>query len=151
MDRRFWNWNRDDPRLRDHPLKVTLDGTSGWQFDFEVYRCPANGPLMWGQSFEEGGIHAGPDSGFRALNFTDILGPKTIYLVGYDYRGGDNGKQDWWHEPHKVVQKNHVYKRYRTAMEKAHASGRQRANIINLSPDSALEVWPRTHWSDIDW
>lgn len=147
-DKRFWKWNENDPRLTEHPNVVTLDGKSGWQANFEVTRVPVKGMPWWGHSFEDGGVGAGPDSGYRALNFTDILGPETIYLIGYDYQGGDDGKQEWWHEPHICRQGNHVYTRYMKAMDIGRKLGRIRAKVINLNPNSAYEGFERVHWSE---
>lgn len=54
----------------------------------------------WGSSLE-GGLGCGGNSGFTAVNLADVLGARTIYLLGFDMRGegeGLLGLQAWWHD-----------------------------------------------------
>lgn len=142
MDRRWWQWYKDDPQLVAHPLKVVPSSNPQWRWGFDVYWLKTKSMFYWGQDIAVG-VGSGPDTGFCALNLADVLGASPIYMLGYDMKGGADGKQDWWHDGYKRRQKNHVYSRYAKMYATAAACHRIRGEIINLSPDSALECFPK--------
>ena len=95
----------------------------------------------WGASLRTG-LGCGGNSGFTAVNLADVLGARTIYLLGFDMRGGADGRQANWHDGYPGPQQRAgVYDKMRAAFNRVKPS--IRANVVNLNPNSALSCFPR--------
>jgi hypothetical protein len=78
------------------------------------------------------------NSGFGAVALAIALGCSEIYLLGFDMRGGGNGKQVWWHDGYPSVQNSSVYVDMIEQFEQHAEAMKSRARIINCNPDSTL-------------
>lgn len=95
----------------------------------------------WGTSLSTG-LGCGGNSGFAAVNLADVLGAKTIYLLGFDMRphpvtGRTCNYHDGYDQP---PQDGVVYHRMRLAFDDVRTD--IRARVVNLNCQSALRVFP---------
>jgi hypothetical protein len=88
------------------------------------------------------------NTGSSAINLALILGAKRICLVGFDMKFSTEGFSNW--HPNFVdtpVQAN--YDRYLKAMGETVSQIEEKwpgVEIINLNPDSALNLFPKMSW-----
>jgi hypothetical protein len=148
MDDRFLKWIKMGKyganareRLANYPgYKIWTSNTKKNNSDGIQYfnRPPQD---VWSGNLRDG-IGSGCNSGFGALNLAVLLGASPIYLLGYDMKGGDDGKQSWFHDGHPSVQDNKVYKRFLDQfsgnLQNIKSSN---ARIVNLNPSSNLKCF----------
>lgn len=95
-----------------------------------------------------GGFGATNNSGYAALMLAWALGAREIRLLGFDMQGRD-GKQEWNHDGYPLVQAENVYQTFveyfRRAAPALAAAG---VTVINHSPDSALDCFPKATLED---
>lgn len=91
------------------------------------------------------GIYPGTNSGVGALLFAVGLGCKRIGLLGYDFRV--QGNRTHWHDGYtyqtadSLAQKLEGFRR--CVDEWAGGLAENKIQVVNLSPDSALQNYPR--------
>lgn len=93
------------------------------------------------------GIMAGSNCGIAAINLADCLGARSIYLIGFDMKG-ENGQSANWHDRYKRKSNERIYDRY--IKDFGGIAGRVRALVVNLTPDSRLECFPRGDLSQLE-
>lgn len=107
----------------------------------------------WPVTYEVGGLRAVSNSGAAAVNFLDVCGAETVYLLGFDCNRGirEDGKCDWHHDGYKKAgfgrQPDQVYDRFIDNFRnvvKLHV----RARVVNCNPDSAVDCFEFGHWRD---
>lgn len=88
------------------------------------------------------GLYRGNNAGTAGISLADVLSAETIYLLGYDMRA-EAGKPPNWHTlyPHEWRASVGVLASYRADV--ARIKGYVRAKVVNLTPDSALDVFPK--------
>ena len=137
-DERWFNWHKGRPEFKAFTgLRVTLDnealpahslhnmGTDGLQL------CPS-------------GLATGRNGGIQAINLAFHFGVGTILLLGFDMRPGH------WHGGHPAPTREQVYQESMLPKFPAVAQALERAGVtvINCTPGSALDVWPRMRLAD---
>lgn len=146
MDARFYGWlmagefgSEVTRKYRKSAAwKIWMD-THGYLFGPEVQTIPC--PLQAANLSVETGIARGTNSGLLALKVALALGASPIYLMGFDMHH-EGGRQKWWHDGYKIVQKDEVYSCFLQEMEAfSHISERNGARIINVNPDSAVQCF----------
>ena len=90
------------------------------------------------------GLGYASNSGFVALNLALVLGCNEVYLLGFDMKGGSDGYQAHFHNGYPERQRRTVYKKFMLAFDKVAAMAQEKARIVNLNPDSALECFPKS-------
>lgn len=93
------------------------------------------------------GIMAGSNCGIAAINLADCLGARSIYLIGFDMKG-ENGQSANWHDRYKRKSNERIYDRY--IKDFGTVASRVRALVVNLTPDSRLECFPRGELSQLE-
>lgn len=99
----------------------------------------------WGRSLAEG-VGAGGNSGFAALNLADVLGAETVYLLGFDMRGGEDGRVTHFHDgyPGEKPASSDVFARWIKGFEWASSQVRAKVVVLEVSKgDSALECFEK--------
>lgn len=95
----------------------------------------------WPRKLSEG-IYRGNNAGTAGLCLADVLGADPIYLLGFDMRA-EAGKPVNWHEmyPDEWRASDRVLRTYREDI--ALVKGYLRGRVVNLTPGSALEEFPK--------
>lgn len=95
----------------------------------------------WPKAMSEG-LYRGNNAGTAGICLADVLGAETIYLLGYDM-SVEAGKPANWHSlyPEEWQAKQSTIKAYREDIERI--KGSVRARVINVTPGSALNVFPK--------
>jgi hypothetical protein len=99
-------------------------------------------PVLWGESLDEG-IAAAGNSGLMALNIADVLGADPIFLLGFDLNDPPEGRLSHWHHlyPDAWIPSGQWCQK---ALEEFRRQGALcRARVYNLSPASAIDVFPK--------
>ena len=89
------------------------------------------------------GLGYASNSGFVALNLALVLGCNEVYLLGFDMKGGSDGYQAHFHNGYPERQRRTVYKKFMLVFDKVAGMAQEKARIVNLNPDSALECFPK--------
>ncbi len=161
MDHQWWGWTEIGRFGKDiahryrtmKGYKVMLNSMmeNAWvRYPRDIYTVdPWHGNASVTLSNNDGVGLGGPqgtgpqnNSGFAAVNLALNLGATKIYLLGFDMKGDGQGRQVWWHDGYPSLQSERVYAEFRKAFTDAAPLMLQRADIINLTPDSALECFP---------
>jgi len=87
-----------------------------------------------------GKIHLGGNSGYQAINLAVHLGAKTIILLGYDMKLGNDKKLHWFgnhgnglrNMPHKLNEWIPKHDELKKDLDK------HKIDVVNCTPDSAL-------------
>lgn len=118
---------------------------------------PDHLPWVWKMERREEGLHHdalgfGGNTGCGAINLALILGARRVFLLGFDCKLGD-AKQMNWHE-HRCEPANPDPSLFNKFVE-----GFQRikdqlfkfpdCEVINLGPNSALDVFPRASLNEV--
>jgi hypothetical protein len=102
----------------------------------------------WSASLERG-VLACNNCGLAALNFADILGARTIYLLGFDM-APVNGRTAHWHEGIYPADWGSDGRAYVNMLRQF---GRWaefvRAKVVNLNPESALECFEKADRDEV--
>lgn len=115
-----------------------------------VFWLPRKREGLW-----EDGLGFGGSSGSSVINLALLLGAKRVFLLGYDNRNetDDSGTRSHWHSHYsgKITQQSSL-DRFNQGMKTIAAhlkEGRFRGSqVINLCPDSAIECFPKAHYSE---
>lgn len=97
----------------------------------------------------------GRNSGSGAINLALLLGARRVFLLGFDCKQSDNKQHNNWHDNYKKYHRatfvppfhNFIY-----GMLMVSKTLNQKfpgCEVINLGPDSALDVFPKKHVDDI--
>jgi hypothetical protein len=93
-------------------------------------------------------IHWNHNSGAAAINFAILAGAKRIMLLGFDMNS-QTGKTHW----HSVYKNNTPRNTFTRALKKfpeiAIGAKKAKVEILNVSPDSAIECFPKVSLKDV--
>ena len=95
-----------------------------------------------GFCFDGEAIHYGGNSGFQAINLALKFGAKRVALIGYDMHK-PNGKAHFFGEHPPACRKNSDYRHFIGAFEAAARMLPPDIEIVNCTPGSALQCFPR--------
>lgn len=143
MDNRFYQLSHKDPgRLALwHSFagaKVFLN-IMGRKYD-DTYSVRTIGRIGLSNSIKTG-IYHGNNSGVGAINLAYALRADPIYLLGFDCKF--RGKQSHFHGGYGVSQHEGTTRSFVRDFERLNRFlVRTRARVFNLSPDSALKIFP---------
>jgi len=155
MDTRLWSWVEKgkfgevlQKRFVEYPgLKVWLD-TAHAPFPEDILTVKCIGYHQLSRDLA-GGLGSGGNSGYGALNLALCLGADPIYLLGFDMKG-EKGKQAWFHSGYPIVQKENVYRKFRSTFEQYADEINKWAKVINLSSNSDLRCFPFGKIEDVE-
>lgn len=103
----------------------------------------------FGLSSDSQMLVTGRNSGFQALNLAVLAGSKQIILLGFDAKNDAQGKSHWFGE-HPESTQTSVYKYYQQAMSAVENDLVEiGVDVINCSPDSAIDTWPKMALEDV--
>lgn len=103
----------------------------------EIVLSGANGLDM-----RSGFLKHGSNSVYAAINLMVQIGFKKIYLLGVDMKW--QGQKTHWHTGHKRQDPEAVYTKMITAFKTMVKPLKElKVEVINLNPDSSLEVFPK--------
>lgn len=163
MDLRFLNWINKDrygsqvtKQFRESKAYKVWLATKIISLSQEIFVIPVKGSYQKG--FTEfthsmtGGLGHGNNSGYAALNLAAVLGASPIYLLGFDmkHEGFGMERKTHWHNGHPSFQEASTVAKfipYFTMM--ARRASERGIKVINLSPDSALECFPKKRWQEV--
>jgi len=100
----------------------------------------------------KGNLRHGHNSTYAAVNLAVQLGFKKIYLLGVDMKWGTKSDKSTshWHDGHRRLDPESVYKKmmecFKTMVEPLK---KEKVEVINLNPQSNLEVFPKVSPSEI--
>lgn len=106
---------------------------------------PANARYRLSPSMRDGifsGLDGACNSGLGALNLAICLGADPIYLLGFDMKGGPDGRQKWHHEDYPEVQSAEVYSMFIEGFKSISEEANKKSKIINLNSQSNLQCFP---------
>lgn len=94
----------------------------------------------WPSRLDEG-IYRGNNAGTAGICLADVLRADPIYLLGFDLRA-DAGRPTNWHQlyPAEWRATDRNMRDYREDIRRV--AGFVRGHVVNLTPDSALDVFP---------
>jgi hypothetical protein len=103
-----------------------------------------------GLSFKPHKLHIGGNSGYQAINLAVLKGAARILLLGYDMKEGPNGEKHW-HSDHVGMANgpgdfSGWLKHFRTLPPDLARAG---CEVLNCTPDSALDCFPRARLEDV--
>ena len=134
-DVRWWGWHRGAPAFPG--LKYATSKHVRWP---GVTILRNTGPT--GLERDPTGLRHGFNTGYRAINLAVHFGASRILLLGYDMRQGPGGMEHW-HGDHPVPSRS-VYptfvRYFRTLVGPLRELG---VSVINCTPGSALDCFPR--------
>ena len=162
MDTRFIKWIKngilgDAARAKWKDMRATLVFANTARNSTEFPHLPDRSvvlPVKAGGEFTTtlaDGVGHGLNSGFGAVNLAICMGANPIFLLGFDMKGGEDGKQAWFHNGYPDQQSGDVYNRFANAFEKAVAGASGLPKIVNLCADSGLTCFERSEpepWLD---
>lgn len=162
MDSRYFTWNqmgKANGKSEYHPevperfwkmkCMKTWVQISKRAFPEGIYTLLNAGPIGLTKLMSDG-VATGENSGFAALNLALNLGASPIYLLGYDMKGNDAGKQAHFHSGYPSIMGAHVYSRtFIPYFEKAACEIKSRGcQVINLSATSALDCFEKQEFPE---
>jgi hypothetical protein len=153
-DTRFYKMFQEEIDNHSALYKVTgLTKTQSLQYPDDVYKYRFTG--HGGYDEREECLKDGNNSGYASLHLAMKLGARKIILLGYDFK--KDGEQTHWHEGHTDERGKSIAVGPRTYEDKMlpyFISLQQKAievgtEIINASPNSKLELWPKKELEDV--
>ena len=100
-----------------------------------------------GLSAEPGTIRWNFNTGAAAINFAVLAGAQRILLLGFDMNGG---QKTHWHNVYKEPTHRFDFQRFLKFYPAiAREAKRMKVEILNVSPNSALDVFPRVSLKEV--
>jgi len=143
-DAKWWNWHNPEFAGRKVGLKwnaITGSYHANWAEDIhpDVWALASTGT----EGLEDcpNGLKTGANSGYQAINLAVHLGAKRILLLGFDMQAVD-GKNHWFGEHPDGVSPpyDNMLLHFPSIVEPLKKRG---VEVINCSPDSILDVFPK--------
>lgn len=100
-----------------------------------------------GFCFEPGMIHYGSNSGFQAVNLAMAMGATRVILVGFNM-GTVSGKRHFFGDHPAGLRNAGSYNNFLKAFDKAAKLLPPHITILNATPDSALNCFPKVDLND---
>ena len=142
-DEKWWNYHRanlqqfKNPIITNHPNLKDVSGVT-W--------CPRSK-----DGFHRHSIGWNGNTGAAAINLALLLGAQRILLLGYDMELDPDGGSNWYPTTYTPATAEH-YQLYSQSLEKHVCDIEQKwpnVSILNLNPQSKLEVFEKCYWNDI--
>lgn len=156
-DTKWYRWHEDKPAFRQHTgTKVRLEPYAGEQPLPEPVKVLRNDTQAehsgetGGLCLEPDGLRTGRNSGYQCINLAFHLGATRIVLLGYDMKPGEGGQVHWFGNHPKptkaTVFKDAMLEHFPTLVDPLADAG---VEIINCTPGSAIECFPKRDLSDL--
>jgi hypothetical protein len=144
-DSKWFKWHREKPEwIAFKGEKCTIHSSAFQVDDPNIHVLKNSGHE--GLSSDPAGIMTGSHSGYQLVNIATLTGASRVLLLGYDCKRV-NGKKHFFgdHPDGTEPPYDSIKKRY-NKMEQA-AKG-LRIEILNATPGSALEAFPKVELAD---
>lgn len=143
-DARWYRWHAAEVQAFAG-MRVTLENLE-LQRELDV-RCLRDYGVN-GFAPKPDGVTNGRNGGFQALHLAAWLGAARVQLLGYDMRAADDGAMHW-HAQHPVATPPTLFAYWLACFESLAPALEQRGvEVINCTPGSALDVFPRMSIED---
>lgn len=127
-----------------------LNSYTGKLVSYHPWTVASRHPQIYGLSKSNSTIKPGhigwfQNSGASAIHLACMLGAKRIYLLGFDMQLGPKGQNNY-HTDSVFPAREEVYAKFKAGFERLAERLPDHypdAEIYNLNPDSALEVFPK--------
>lgn len=141
-DYRFWEWHRKELVRHQGHIYTGQKRIVDRRVQFVKWTG------IKGLETQHNKIRHGNNSGYAAINLAVHLGAEEIVLLGYDMKLC--GERTHWHEGHPVKLRPRVFdnmlRYFETLVEPLETLG---INIINASPDSAIECFKKATLEEV--
>ena len=132
--------------------KIFMSETAAWQPEAEsicnkenTYKFEKNrGQISF--DIQNDGLFHPTNSGMMAMNLALIMGAKTIYLLGFDFKY--RGPQMHFY-PNKPHHETYPEGKFIKKLDKFIHFGKYSDRFINLNPESNLNLFTKKHWSEV--
>ena len=142
-DARWWKWHQE--QLKDFKgIQVTIECNGSQVEDGSVYmlRNLDQGDGVGQVSTDPRGLCTGRNSGYQAINLAYLAGSRRIVLLGYD--GKRINKKSHWFGDHPAPTSDAEMDAFRRSFRDGAKRFRELGiEILNASPDSAIDAFPR--------
>lgn len=142
-DVRWWAWHKGAKDFAG--LKYATSSAVQWS-GVQILRNTG----MAGLELDPTGVRHGLNTGYRAINVAVHFGAKRILLLGYDMKRADGpDRKEHWHGDHPIASRSPYpafIKRYGTLVDPLKVLG---IEVINCTPGSALEMFPKANLRDV--
>lgn len=127
------------------PIWLAVDTDyQNWNYEnaYYIHRRPRNGRAALSE--DNTAITNGLNSGFGAFNFAFLKGAKTIFLMGFDFKAGNNGSH--YHDGYAWHNKENIsrwYPRWASLFSDTLPQlYRDKVTVYNCNKDSLLKIFP---------
>jgi hypothetical protein len=137
-DRKWWDWHQGAAEFSG--LKIAYEAAATEQYGLHRVDLIEGTEAESKLSMTPGVLGRGGNSGYQAFNLALQFGARRVGLLGLDFTGRR------WHGPHPNgrEQAEHTLEKWRATFDAA--AGQTRAigaDVVNLSPVSALDAYPK--------
>ncbi len=136
-------------RLAKYPgLVVTCAAPKAYEYRRYGIKLVERDSMKAGISSEPNKVIWNHNSGAAAISLAVHLGAKKIRLLGFDMRADESNTH--WHSVYKKNLSDHTVKRHLRGWPQIAADGKKMGvEIINVSPDSAIESLPKATLKEV--
>lgn len=147
-DAQFFRVNKDSIAAFPN-IKATCVSNLGKAFSVEAASIKRlKRDYKFGLSFEQDMICWNHNSGAAAINFAILAGAKRILLLGFDMKPQEG--RTHWHNAYPNKTERASFKRFlRRFPDIASAAKRAGVEILNVSPDSAIDCFPKVTLKEV--
>lgn len=162
-DSHFWKWMTEGIQVKDFPAeevrrrfalfqgqKCSIQNSGANVTDEAVHilrnkHFPQHGD---GLSCEPTALVTGRHSGFQALNLSVLAGALKVLLVGYDAKRSQDGRSHWFGEHPRVTPNDGFSAQCRSFSKALPAIKASGVTVLNCTPGSAIDAFPKVSLSD---
>jgi hypothetical protein len=144
-DGKWWGWHYEACRGRLKCDSTTISKNAALKYPDLKW---VEGRPRPGLSYEATAIHTGKNSGYQAINIAVLMGAKKILLIGFDLKVSDDGRSHWFGDHPDLTRSFYEtwHPQFQTLVDPLRELG---VEVINCSPDSALECFPKANIEDV--
>jgi hypothetical protein len=147
-DANWWEWHAGCPEFAGEKWSSHEPRANEKMAQAERYGLSlVPGRSADGFSLDPGVIHYGSNSGFQAINLAILFGATTIVLVGFDMTAAGRKRHFFGDHP-KPLGNAAKYEHFIPAFRRAAKTLPAGIEIINCTPDSALDCFPKMPLSE---
>lgn len=149
-DKGFFLKNKNE-LARFGNLKVTCAATGqDWLYERIHVKFLKRDVKREGISQHNGQICWNYNSGAASLSLAAHLGAKRIYLLGFDMQADKKSGRTHWHGHYKSKIRDNTFKRHLKGFSQiAKDANKMGIEIINVSPGSAIDKFPKVSLKDV--
>lgn len=139
---RWHGWHKEREEFKAHQgVKVSIENDGAMVEAPDVFVLHRLGTT--GLADKNNGLMTGQNSGYQAINLAYLLGAARIVLLGFDMKRGADGRAHWFGD-HPVQTQDYIYSAMLQNFPKlARRLKELGIEVINCTPDSALDAFPR--------